>query len=134
MWIFTKNAALSIVQYDPTNGYADDGLAPKDDTQLFVRGRRLEHLIDFGFADHEVISTPDNDYPFRVLTSRTRVSEMVAEQVMGINYENYKNAAQHHMPYGMLSAIWSSVRWWLDDRSGRSTAPVVFEDETESPF
>ena len=116
MWIFTKNAVLSTVEYDPTNGYADDGLAPKDNSQLWVRARRKSHLVDFGFGGHEVTETPENDYPFRVLALRHRVAAMVANEVMSIDYENYKNAAQHALPYGMLSEVWASVRSHLDSR------------------
>tara|TARA_R100001460_G_scaffold21856_1_gene44517 strand:- start:8316 stop:8687 length:372 start_codon:yes stop_codon:yes gene_type:complete len=119
MWIFTKNAALSVVEYDPTNGYADDGLAPKDDSMLFVRARREHHLIEFGFPEELVISTPDHDYPFRVIALREKVAELMAGAVIDIDYENYKNEAQKSMPYGMLSEIWSTVRDYLDKRVRR---------------
>ena len=116
MWIFTKTGVLSIVQYDPTNGYADDGRAPRDDTQLVVRSRQAGHLVEAGFGEEEIISTPTNDYPFRVIAARDRVAGMVLALVMDINYENFKAEACKKLPYGMLSEVWFSAKIWLDER------------------
>lgn len=119
MWIFTKHAVLSVVEYDPTNGYADDGIAPHDHTWMFVRSRRREHLTDFGFGDSEVIETPRNDYPFRVLVKKDRVAEMMARSVREIDYENFKGACMRDgdHPYDMLHDVWESVMRNLDDRT-----------------
>jgi hypothetical protein len=116
MWIFTKTGVLSIVQHDPTNGYADDGRARRDDTKVLVRARQAGHLVEAGFGEEEIISTPMNDYPFRVRALRVRVAEMVLALVMDINYENYKAEACKKLPYGMLSEVWFSAKIWLDER------------------
>lgn len=120
MWIFTKTGVLSIVEYDPTNGYADDGVAPHDHSQLMVRSRQAEHLTEVGFSEREIIETPNNDYPFRVITGRERVAQLILLQVMSIDYENYKAKACNTLPYGMLSEVWGSVRIHLDQREIQS--------------
>ncbi len=121
MWIFTKTGVLSIVEYDPTNGYADDGVAERDRSQLMVRSRQAEHLTEVGFSESEIIETPNNDYPFRVITGRERVAQLILLQVMSIDYENYKAKACQALPYGMLSEVWGSVRSHLDQRELNSS-------------
>ena len=120
MWIFLKNAVVSVVEYYPTNGYADDSLAPHDHSTLLVRARRADHLRNLGFADHEVASTPQNDYPFRVKCSRVKFAAMVRDEILNsLDYDNFKGkcAKDDSLPYGMLSEIWTSVRDHLDERS-----------------
>jgi hypothetical protein len=126
MWIFTKTGVLSIVEYDPTNGYADDGVAPYDHSQLMVRSRQAGHLVEAGFGEEEIISTPTNDYPFRVITTRDRVAGMVLALVMDIDYENYKTEACRKLPYGMLSDVWLTAKTWLDEREE--------EDKSSNPW
>lgn len=119
MWIFTKHSVVSVVEYDPTNGYADDGLAPHDHSQLLVRARKARHLAELGFADSEIISTPTADYPYRVICDRQKFAAIMMDQVLGINYENFKAecyvAGTH--PQDMLHEVWSSVRNHLDTRT-----------------
>jgi hypothetical protein len=121
MWIFTKTGVLSVVEFDPTNGYADDGVAPRDNSKLMVRARQAEHLTSVGFSEREIVETPNNDYPFRVITGRERVAQLVLLAVMSIDYENYKAEACKALPYGMLSEVWSSVRLHLDSREIQDT-------------
>ena len=121
MWIFTKTGVLSIVEYDPTNGYAYDGVAPHDHSQLMVRSRQALHLTEVGFSESEIIETPNNDYPFRVITGRERVAQLILLQVMSIDYENYKAKACNSLPYGMLSEVWGSLRSHLDQRELNSS-------------
>jgi hypothetical protein len=122
MWIFTKHSVVSVVEYDPTNGYADDGVAPQDRSKLLVRARKARHLAELGFADGEIISTPTNDYPYRVICDKTKFAAIMMDQVLGINYENFKAecyvAGTH--PEEMLHEVWGSVRNHLDTRTGLS--------------
>ena len=119
MWIFTKDSVLSVVEYDPTNGYADDGLAPQDHDHVFVRSRQRDHLTAVGFSDADVIETPMNDYPFRVIATKEKVTELIADQVRLISYHNFKGACMRDgtHPASMLHDIWESVLRYLDDRT-----------------
>ena len=99
MWIFTKTGVLSIVEFDPTNGYADDGVAEHDHSQLMVRSRQAEHLTEVGFSEREIIETPNNDYPFRVITGRERVAQLIMLAVMSI--ESLQQPAIRHAVRGL---------------------------------
>ena len=118
MWIYTKNAFISAVEFDPTNGYDSDGLIPPQErTHLMVRARRAEHLTSFGFSEDKIVKSEIADYPFRVFISKVQFGEMVQQAAESIDYENFKDKACEEMPYQMLSEIWMSSRFWMDERN-----------------
>ncbi len=124
MWIFTRNAFISAVEFDPCHGYDQDGLIPPQPRDhLMVRARDRKHLIDFGFSESKVVETMENDYPYRVFVSKTTFADMLREQAREINYENYKNTAQDSLPYGMLSEVWGTARAYLDPRETKDEIP-----------
>lgn len=111
MWLFLNDAFLSIVQH-------------KDDPDtLLVRARRHEDLSRFLSSDPdancvEIQHTPEADYPFRALVPRLLVGEMMADQVMRIDYPNFKGSIEpadsgRGEAYG---AVWSVMRTRLDPR------------------
>ena len=127
MWIYTKNAFISAVEFDPTNGYDSEGLIPPQErTHLMVRARRSEHLVNFGFHPDNVVESKSADYPYRVFVAKPTFGEMMKKHAESINYENYKDTAQDHLPYQMLSDVWYLGRRYLDPRGD------VREDEV--PF
>lgn len=127
MWIYTKDAFISAVEFDPTNGYDSEGLIPPQErTHLMVRARRSEHLVNFGFKEENVVESQTADYPFRVFIAKTAFGEMMKKHAESIDYENYKNEAADHLPYQMLSDVWYLGRKYLDPRR------AIREDEV--PF
>lgn len=83
MWVFTKNGFFSAVQNF------------KNPDLIHVRARfkgDLERLCEeYGVAP-EVVSTPGNDYPFRMDFTREKWAEIMSEEARRIDYPNFKNA------------------------------------------
>lgn len=125
MWICSTLGFLSIVQHR------------SDPDTLVVRGRDRQHLAAFCRALSpriemvNVLSTPEADYPFRVLCTRAQVAEFLTEEVGRLGYANFKGAVDRDASRNprdggstrryasMLHEIWSVVRENLDPR-GRS--------------
>ena len=82
MWICLKDAFFSIVEdYNDTKA-------------LRVRSRFSGDIEKvFGLDKGEVQYTPDNDYCYRVNLSKAVVAEALSEEVLGIDYPNFKNEA-----------------------------------------
>ncbi|TVP43073.1 MAG: hypothetical protein EA341_18780 [Mongoliibacter sp.] len=78
MWIASTNGFISIVQH-----------WDKPDT-LLVRARVRKDLLSI-FSELRIIEIPNADYRFRVLVSKNEFAELMFNQVMGIDYPNFKN-------------------------------------------
>jgi hypothetical protein len=79
MWIFAKDAFLSIVAHD-----AEDGL-------LRVRAR-FEGDIERLFPEADVAENVDEDYRFVTSVPRQRVAEVLALQIQHLEYTSFKDA------------------------------------------
>ena len=79
MWLFSESGFLSTVMH-----YENPRI-------LVVRAR--DHLSLEGiseFADVPIVSTPENDYPFRVTVGKDLFAEWLMDQLGNLNYTNYK--------------------------------------------
>lgn len=82
MWICLTDAFFSIVEhYD-------------NDENLVVRSRFKGDIEKvFGLDKAEVQYTPQNDYCYRAVLTKDAVAEVMAIEVKGIDYPNFKNQA-----------------------------------------
>jgi len=103
MWIFLNNSFLSIVDNmdDPTG------------ETLLVRARfkgDLEAVFtDFSSLDLlEVEETPDADYRFRTRLPRHCVASAIAQDILNINYPNFKDS----IPEGQPNRYTAYVQTW----------------------
>mgnify|MGYP001224496971 CR=1 FL=1 len=82
MWICLTDAFFSIVEhYD-------------NDEHLVVRSRFKGDIEKvFGLDKAEVRYTPENDYCYRAVLTKDAVAEVMAIEVKGIDYPNFKNQA-----------------------------------------
>ena len=98
MWLFTTTGFVSAVN----NG-----------TDLIVRARDKESLEPLAeLAKAEVINTPHNDYPYRVVVTNELFSNWVAHMAAGINYKNFKSevAATRGQDFAHpLMLVWSAM-------------------------
>lgn len=98
MWLFTNTGFVSAV----SNGQ-----------NLMVRSRdreSLEPLADS--AQSEIISTPQRDYPYRVIVTHEIFSRWVAHMATGITYKNFKSevASTRGFEYAHpLMKVWSAM-------------------------
>jgi hypothetical protein len=77
MWLFTNTGFVSAV----SNGQ-----------DLMVRSRDRESLEPLAeSAKTEILSTPQNDYPYRVIVTHEIFSRWAAHMAAGINYKNFKS-------------------------------------------
>lgn len=80
MWIFTNNAFFSIVE-------------DRDNIDMVVVRARVQGDLQRAFGnDHEIIESEDSDYRFRVFLDREYVANTIKNNVMNIDYDNFKNS------------------------------------------
>ena len=109
MWLFTNTGFVSAV----SNG--------KD---LMVRARDRQSLEPIAeSAKVEIIQTPHNDYPYRVIVSHEFFATWVAHMAMNITYKNFKSEVTATRGYEFahpLMQVWS-VMHEIEDLSARGT-------------
>ncbi|MGE3550054.1 MAG: hypothetical protein AB7I29_09190 [Geobacter sp.] len=96
MWVFTNKGFVSIVQHY------------QDPDTLLVRARKRQHLEAL-FPGYEVQETlTGKDYWYRVFTRRGDVARIIADQVQGIDYGNYKGSIppSEQAYHDACSAVW----------------------------
>ncbi len=108
MWLFTNTGFVSAV----SNG--------KD---LMVRARDKESLEPLAeLAKAEVINTPQNDYPYRVIVTNDFFAKWVAHMASDITYKNFKSEVAATRGYEFahpLMKVWSAMHE-VEDTSARN--------------
>jgi hypothetical protein len=98
MWLFTNTGFVSAV----SNG--------KD---LMVRARDKESLESLAeITTQEIISTPANDYPYRLIISHEIFAKWVSHMATGITYKNFKSEVAATRGYDFahpLMKVWSAM-------------------------
>lgn len=125
MWIFTRNAFISAVEFDPHFEDDDGTVRHVPGTHMMVCGRRKEHLVEFGFLEANIVDTPEADFPFRTFIAKTVFAEMLQRHAAAIDYREYKAKARERLPWGMLLSTWSTVRMYLDEREASPDDDVI---------
>jgi hypothetical protein len=93
MWICFNNAFVSAVEaYDDTD-------------TLVVRARHKDHLPAL-FPDHSVEVHHDRDYRYRILVSKQEFAEMVQNNIMNINYNNFKDSVDDDNLHDLYADFW----------------------------
>ncbi len=101
MWIFTETGFVSAVRH----------FGEKD--KMVVRARdekSLESLANY--VGLEIISTPSNDYPYRVLVADSLFATWLSKQTMAVDYTNFKDRVHEtrgHDFAGALMSVWSAM-------------------------
>jgi hypothetical protein len=99
MWLFTNTGFVSAV----SNGQ-----------DLMVRSRDRESLEPLAeSARTEILSTPQNDYPYRVIVAHEIFSRWVAHMTTGISYKNFKSEVAATRGYNFahpLMKVWSAIQ------------------------
>ena len=97
MWIFLNDAMLSIVQKP----------ADKAGT-LTVRGR-IKGDIERVFPGAMVIEGGGTDYRFRANVPRDQVAQAMFDQVMALNYSNFKSTVKDRQRHDAYLKVWSAM-------------------------
>lgn len=96
MWICANRSFLSIV---------DKAVDPDC---LLVRARRPGDIENY-FPNAKVKKTVGNDYLFRAEINREEVASVVAAQVMGIKYDNFKDSVADDRLHSAYSQVWHTM-------------------------
>ncbi len=101
MWIFTETGFVSAVRH----------FSEKD--KMVVRARDEKSLESFvNYVGLEIISTPSNDYPYRVLVADSLFATWLSKQTMAVDYTNFKDRVHEtrgHDFAGALMSVWSAM-------------------------
>ena len=107
MWIFTETGFVSAVRH----------FSEKD--KLVVRARDQKSLESLSNSvGLEIISTPSNDYPYRVLVADSVFAKWLSKQTMEVDYTNFKDRVHDtrgHDFAGALMGVWSEMRQVEDE-------------------
>lgn len=96
MWIFLPNSFLSVVQ------------KPGDTDTLTVRAR-IQGDIEALFPQAKVELNKGTDYKYRARVPRQAVAQVLHDQVMGLNWGNFKGAVKNRKRHDAYMNVWSAM-------------------------
>lgn len=94
MWLMTRTGFLSIVQ------------KPDDKDTLTVRAR-VKGQIESIFPKAKVTSGQGTDYLYRAKISRIEVADAMHEQIMNVDYGNFKGAVDDQELHDAYMGCWN---------------------------
>lgn len=103
MWIFTKDAFISVVA-DKDN---------PDSNRLLARARKKDHLTVL-FPHANVFSVPGSDYAYRSWISRDELKAVMAREIDELNYPNFKNAIVDEGYHNAATRVWWAMYNYQD--------------------
>lgn len=96
MWIFASKSFISVVQ------------KPGDTDLLTVRAR-IKGDIENVFPDAKVEINKGTDYKYRAKVPREVVAKALHDQVMALNYSNFKNTVKEMKRHSAYMEVWSAM-------------------------
>ncbi len=102
MWIFLPTSFLSVVQ------------KPDDINTLTVRAR-IKGDIEQIFPSAKVEANKGTDYKYRAKVPRVAVAQALHDQVMTINYPNFKSTVKDRKRHDGYMGTWSAM-YGIQDR------------------
>jgi len=93
MWLMTRTGFLSVVQ------------KPDDKTTLTVRAR-VKGQIESIFPQAKVVSGKGTDYLYRAKIDRAEVAQAMYDQIMDIDYGNFKGAVLDDELHDAYLGVW----------------------------
>lgn len=106
MWIFLNDGFFSIVEDQ------------NDSDRLVVRARNKDDIPTvFGVKPGRVIETRHRDYRYRIFLDRETVAKVIQEEVMSINYGNFKDsiAKDDKERKNAYTGVWSEMYQYQDE-------------------
>lgn len=96
MWIFLPDSFISVVQ------------KPGDTDTLTVRAR-IKGDIEAVFPQVKVVANKGTDYKYRARVPRQVVAQVLHDQVMGLNWGNFKGAVKDPKRHEAYMDVWSAM-------------------------
>lgn len=96
MWIFLPKSFISVVQ------------KPGDTDVLTVRAR-IKGDIEAVFPQAKVEANQGTDYKYRARVPREAVAKALHDQVMGLNWSNFKGTVKAKKRHDAYMNVWSAM-------------------------
>ena len=96
MWIFLPESFVSVVQ------------KPGDTDMLTVRAR-IKGDIESVFPEAKVEANKGTDYKYRARVPRATVAQVMHDQVMALNWSNFKGAVKGKKRHDAYMNVWSAM-------------------------
>lgn len=96
MWIFLPKSFISVVQ------------KPGDTDVLTVRAR-IKGDIESVFPQAKVEVNQGTDYKYRARVSREAVAKVLHDQVMNLDWSNFKGAVKAKKRHDAYMSVWSAM-------------------------
>jgi hypothetical protein len=93
MWIFSKDAFLSVVQV-------------KDNLDRLLVRSRVKGDIEKVFSSVKVVESAGTDYRFRAVVEREAVANVMKSMVNDIDYTNFKDQIKDHQRHWAYMDVW----------------------------
>lgn len=96
MWIFLPKSFISVVQ------------KPGDTDTLTVRAR-IKGDIESVFPQAKVEVNQGTDYKYRAMVPRDEVAQVLHDQVMNLDWSNFKGAVKAKKRHDAYMNVWSAM-------------------------
>ena len=96
MWIFMSDSFLSIV-------------AHRTKPQILLVRARVKGDIERVFPSAKVQRTPNADYLYRAEVNAGKVGARIAESIVDIDYDNFKNSIRDADRHDACMEVWSTM-------------------------
>lgn len=96
MWIFLPESFISVVQ------------KPDDTDTLTVRAR-IKGDIESVFPQAKVEANKGSDYKYRARVPRAAVAQALHDQVMNLDWSNFKGAVKAKKRHDAYMNVWSAM-------------------------
>ncbi len=73
--------------------------------QLLVRARRKSDIKQV-FPGHPIKETRHTDYRYRTTVPRYVVADTIANRILAIDYDNFKNSVEDHDLHAAYARVW----------------------------
>ena len=79
-----------------------------DERTLLVRARSLKHILA-AFPDCDHFKDTTADYPYRAYIDREEVAKKIAEELMNIQYDNFKASVKDSRLQNVYGTVWGDI-------------------------
>lgn len=102
MWLYVSGGFVSIVAHRT------------EPEHLLVRARHPEHIASI-LPDADPTHMPSADYPYRTVVRRGDVHRALAEYILNLDYDNFKNSVDDSEYHDACLDVWRTM-WSYGNR------------------
>ena len=118
MWIFTNQGMISIVRH-------------RDRPGMVLARARQPAVLKVLFPKHPITRTPDADYRYRAEVDREDLLDVMTDQLLDIDYDNFKDSITDG-PYHMACAdVWRIMHHYQNQQEERREPAPKYDPRQE---